>query len=398
MAIAPEASPGAVRQNAQAQLQPQTQPQPQAQAQTQAQVQPEAQPLDFDGAATWVSVDADADPDSSTGDNERFTTAKTKSALPTTEPVMVGERRVPRSSVPQTVETRPSVAPYSLTDEVTTANPSAELDTTESFTTESVQRVAVSSHRPGVAKDAASSESDNDAPASTVVKPATSLDTATRMVVDGAQGVRLSDTEALTLATGRESRPQGLNHVGGVGEHATQQVASQGVDPSAPQPARNVISAPAIIHLEEPVSPEAIREVAVRTVRFSMAQGENSVTIRLSPESLGDMVVEVKSSHEALHVRITASAPTVREALEGQVHGLREALAREGIHATTVSVAADPGQGHSAAQYGGRQAFAGEGGRGGLWSQPQTYREATQHATSTPRPAPRGDSSLDLYA
>lgn len=364
----------------------------QVQGNTQGQIAGQAPGLE--GGLAWESADVAIDV--SKGDAERSNRVQSE-RLPLGEELLVaGEKPLPRSGPRQVVVTQPLAESHPSSEGLPSVNVSTPEEAASS-NVEHLQRAAVSVRRPESSEDTASSQPGSEASASSASKSPPMPDSATRIAIDAGQSARLTSPDTALLHVGRESRPQGLNPVGGVGEHATQPVVAHQGEPPALQPVRNMTATQAM-PLEEPVSPEAIRELAVRTVRFTMAQGESSVTIRLSPESLGDMVVEVKSSHDAVHVRIAATAPTVREALESQMHGLREALAREGIHATSVSVAADSGQGHSAAQFGGRHAFAGDGGRSGPWNQSQTYREPTSTTASMPRSSPRSDSNLDLYA
>jgi flagellar hook-length control protein FliK len=106
-----------------------------------------------------------------------------------------------------------------------------------------------------------------------------------------------------------------------------------------------------------PVRPtlENLGEFAVKSVRYLTSQETRTLVVRLEPESLGELRLDVTSSESALSVRLAAANPMVREALEGQLHVLREALSREGMAPPKVSVSADVVSGHTPADTQGRQ-------------------------------------------
>lgn len=84
---------------------------------------------------------------------------------------------------------------------------------------------------------------------------------------------------------------------------------------------------------------ETVTAHTVRNVRFLVFKGERTITVRLAPESLGEMRLDVQSSSDGLSIRLASANPVVRDALETQVHGLREALARDGISVAKVEIA-----------------------------------------------------------
>ena len=83
---------------------------------------------------------------------------------------------------------------------------------------------------------------------------------------------------------------------------------------------------------------EALLDDTVRGIRYLVRQGEKTVSIRLVPESLGDLTLEVSSSQEAVHVRLIASDTSVRNILDGEIAQLRASLAEEGIEVGRVQV------------------------------------------------------------
>jgi len=83
---------------------------------------------------------------------------------------------------------------------------------------------------------------------------------------------------------------------------------------------------------------ETVSAHTVRNVRYLVLKGERTITVRLAPESLGEMRLDVQSGGDGLSMRLASANPAVRDALETQVHGLREALARDGISVAKVEI------------------------------------------------------------
>jgi len=114
------------------------------------------------------------------------------------------------------------------------------------------------------------------------------------------------------------------------------------------------------------VGMESIGAAAIRSVRYlALKDGDRSLTVRLVPESLGEMRVEVRAQGEEMLVRIVSANPSVRESIQAQVHDLRQSLAREGIEVTRVDIAASMSQ------------DAGQGGRHPQETVPQHIRWAS---------------------
>mgnify|MGYP005840761643 FL=1 len=96
---------------------------------------------------------------------------------------------------------------------------------------------------------------------------------------------------------------------------------------------------------QAPVGMESIGAAALRSIRYLASKGgDRSLTVRLVPESLGEMRVEVLAQSEEIFVRIVSANPVVRESMQAQVHDLRQSLAREGIEVTRVDIAASMSQ------------------------------------------------------
>jgi len=77
----------------------------------------------------------------------------------------------------------------------------------------------------------------------------------------------------------------------------------------------------------------------VRGVRYLVTRNEKTLTLRLVPESLGELRLEVTSSvGDTVNVRLISANPAVRAVLGGELPELRALLAREGIGVSQVSV------------------------------------------------------------
>ncbi len=155
-------------------------------------------------------------------------------------------------------------------------------------------------------------------------------------------------------------------------------VAEKGEAPVSPRSLAQQWVRPALseaqqgFQVEKPAAPEGPQtrhqldtfEVhTVRNVRYLISQGGKTMTVRLVPESLGEMRIEVHAQGDELSVRLISANPAVRDIIESQLPGLREALARGGIDALKVEVGAQgfgakqgqdaPEQPHHVARHGG---------------------------------------------
>lgn len=71
-------------------------------------------------------------------------------------------------------------------------------------------------------------------------------------------------------------------------------------------------------------------EDLVKHVGVHATPGERTLTLKLTPESLGEVQVEIRSTRSELSVRLVSQDDGVRQALEQHAVGLRENLARDG--------------------------------------------------------------------
>lgn len=125
------------------------------------------------------------------------------------------------------------------------------------------------------------------------------------------------------------------------------------------------------------VSVREVGDVVVRSVHFLSGRTEDVVTVRLVPQSLGELRIAVHSGERGMEVVLTAANNAARDALEHNLVGLREALGREGMNVERVSVQVfapfdaghQPASGHQSQQHGGASQSA---------RQPNTaYRESS---------------------
>jgi flagellar hook-length control protein FliK len=92
----------------------------------------------------------------------------------------------------------------------------------------------------------------------------------------------------------------------------------------------------------------------VKNVRYLIDGDGRTVSVRLVPESLGEMHIEVHSNGGEVTVRLISQNPVVRDTLQAQTSDLRAALSRDGVNVDKVEVSAamSPQMGASSGQTG----------------------------------------------
>ena len=152
---------------------------------------------------------------------------------------------------------------------------------------------------------------------------------------------------------------------------------------------------------------ETVGEYAVKSVRFLASSNESTMSVRLVPESLGRLDLVVKSTPSGVEIHVASASQAVRDSLELHVHTMREALARDGIEVTRVTVsptvsADTPASTLANSAFAGRQSNpwqsapqAGSHGGHGPTRHDQTYpgRDYTPA-----RNHPVHDGSLNVFA
>ena len=68
------------------------------------------------------------------------------------------------------------------------------------------------------------------------------------------------------------------------------------------------------------------------------AEGAYSLSLRLLPENLGEIRIDVQVQGSTVLVRLTSDNPAAQEALRASLPELREALAAEGLTASSLEV------------------------------------------------------------
>jgi hypothetical protein len=104
--------------------------------------------------------------------------------------------------------------------------------------------------------------------------------------------------------------------------------------------ARSVAAPRMVARLDAAVDalPEANLERVVSAARASLARGGMAVHLRLYPESLGEVRVQVRWEGGTLSARLEAATPAARDALESGAPSLRAALQEHGIPLDRLSV------------------------------------------------------------
>lgn len=164
-----------------------------------------------------------------------------------------------------------------------------------------------------------------------------------------------------------------------------------------------VPSAPAPV--EVPV--QELASASLKSVKQLIETGEQRMHLRINPESLGEMQIEVTRSGGDVQVRMTATSQAVRDLLDAQTHHLREALVREGFEAPRIQVTqSNTGNstGFNTAQHGQHaqqqwQAGSQQGGGQGTWHRPRLAADTTQPPAArsiAAAPAQAGGATLNI--
>ncbi len=141
-----------------------------------------------------------------------------------------------------------------------------------------------------------------------------------------------------------------------------------------------------------------IAQTAVRSVRYLARNGEQRMTLRLIPESLGEVHIEVVSTKDAMSIKLIAESAVVRDAMEAQTHQLRDSLSREGLDVRTITVSEESGSGRGAFHQ--RDANAsrnGERGQSQSGQQPAPDQSSGKHANYA-APRARHEGAFDQVA
>jgi flagellar hook-length control protein FliK len=127
------------------------------------------------------------------------------------------------------------------------------------------------------------------------------------------------------FAGSENSAGQNLNgqaHLMAAQQHKTEQASS--------------ISAPATRDVREPVTAEPMEQHVVQQVKDHLTgrdfkTGTEQVTIRLTPENMGELKLNLKMENQQIKIEIVAEKSMVRDALIKHSESLRETLAKQNI-------------------------------------------------------------------
>jgi hypothetical protein len=150
------------------------------------------------------------------------------------------------------------------------------------------------------------------------------------------------------------------------------------------------------VRSEPLVTLRELTDHALKSVRYLASQGERTMRVRLIPESLGELRLEVTASGSAITVRMASANPAVREVLEGNLQGLRDALSQDGFDSTDVFVSADASSGENESPWMQREAYGFAGaskarGQAPGTARPVAHEPEAARGPTTAIPAPWGD-------
>ena len=112
-------------------------------------------------------------------------------------------------------------------------------------------------------------------------------------------------------------------------------------------------------------------EAMVERVMWMSSQNLRSVEIQLDPAELGPLEIHIQHRGQELQVQFVSQNPSVREALEAQMHRLRDMFGQQGLEQAQVSVADRSAGEQSQSRQGDGQLAgrgAGQAGSGGSLS------------------------------
>lgn len=79
-------------------------------------------------------------------------------------------------------------------------------------------------------------------------------------------------------------------------------------------------------------------------IHLMQQEGTKTMRIRLVPENLGEIRIEIRGHGDTMRVHMTSANPAVRDALDSQMGELRQALQKQGLDLANVTVDAGTGQ------------------------------------------------------
>ncbi|MGA9225340.1 MAG: flagellar hook-length control protein FliK, partial [Mesobacillus sp.] len=98
---------------------------------------------------------------------------------------------------------------------------------------------------------------------------------------------------------------------------------------------------------DKPVSPEQLMkqfESILSKSQFLNSGGTQKLFIKLFPEHLGSIRVELFQKDQVMMARIITTTGTAKETLESQVHGLKQAFAAQNLSVDKIEIFQQPSQ------------------------------------------------------
>lgn len=150
--------------------------------------------------------------------------------------------------------------------------------------------------------------------------------------------------------------------------------------------------------LTQAANPPTVEAQTLRGVRYVIAEGSNTITVKLVPASLGEMHIEVRTEGNDTSIRLVSANAAVRDTLQSQAQGLREALSREGIGVTKLEISASLGNTASQGSFSGQQASQQGTPTRAPASFSRTYTETTPQKTAPIQSSNRAHTgSLNVF-
>ncbi len=151
----------------------------------------------------------------------------------------------------------------------------------------------------------------------------------------------------------------------------------------------------------EKTTVQALPEQALRGARFLLTNTEQTMRIRLLPESLGEVRLEVITSKGEVTVKLASANAAVREILQTHAPGLQHAISQDNTGNVRVTVTADVGSSawlsSNAQRNNGQHDPNAQGQANHRSGMPSSYREANAGTTATPRREAAHAGNLNIY-
>lgn len=147
----------------------------------------------------------------------------------------------------------------------------------------------------------------------------------------------------------------------------------------------------------EKVTVQALPEQALRGVRYLTANGEHTMRIRLVPESLGEVRLEIVASKGEVSVKLASASAAVREILQTHAHGLQTAIAQDNAGVVRVTVTPDVSSNAWLSGNTPRHSGQHDGSAHQRSGPSSSYREPNQNPSSASRRETAHAGNLNVY-